>query len=153
METGIELCTFLEGEWFEEAKKKKDGNIRNIRTTAHITDLVFSPDREMLAVSTLGKTRFFKCEDQTQIEDIKVKRCDALVFLYDPSLLVNGQYSGKIELWDLTNRNKLNTLDGHTNGVDQLVFSNDGKTMASIGGEGTILVWDWDKIQKSSLEE
>ena len=152
VETGIELCTFQEGQWFEEAKKKKDGNIHNIRAGKPITGLVFSPNGDMLAVSALGTTRFFKCDDQTQIKDIQVKRCDALVFLSDPSWLVNGQYSGKIELWDLTNRNKLNTLDGHTNGVDQFIFSDDGKTMASIGGEGTILVWDWEAIRKSSLE-
>lgn len=152
VETGIELCTFQEGQWFEEAKKKKDGNIHNIRAGKPITGLVFSPNGDMLAVSTLGTTRFFKCDDQTQIKDIQVKRCDTLVFLSDPSLLVNGQYSGNIELWDMTNRNKLNTLDGHTNGVDQFIFSNDGKTMASIGGEGTILVWDWEEIRQSSLE-
>ena len=153
VETGIELCTFLEGEWFEKAKKKKDGNIRNIRTTEHITGLVFSPDREMLAVSTLGKTRFFKCEDQTQIEDIKVKRSRTLAFSPDDTLLLSGLTAGKIEVWDLTTREKLTSLDGHRNGLFQLKFSPDGKTMASIGGEGTILVWDWEEIQKSSLEE
>ena len=153
VETGIELYTFNEGQWFEEAKKKKDKGFFHLDTKEPITDLVFSPNGDMLAMTILGKTRFFKCEDQTQIEDIKVKRCDTLVFLSDESLLVNGQYSGKIELWDLTTRNKLTTLDGHTNGVSQLVFSDDGKTMASIGGEGTILVWDWEEIRKSSLEE
>lgn len=152
VETGIELYTFLEGEWFEEAKKKKDGNISNIRTTRPIMGLVFSPDREMLAVSTLGKTRFFKCEDQTQIEDIKVKN-SYTAFSPDDTLLIHGLTAGKIEVWDLTTREKLTSLDGHRNGLFQLKFSPDGKTMASIGGEGTILVWDWDGIQKSSPEK
>lgn len=152
VETGIELCTFLEGEWFEEAKKKKDGNISNIRTKRPIKGLVFSPDREMLAVSTLGETRFFKCEDQTQIEDIKVKN-SYTAFSPDDTLLLNGSTAGKIEVLDLTTREKLTSLDGHRNGLFQLKFSPDGKTMASIGGEGTILVWDWDGIRKSSLEE
>lgn len=154
VETGIELCTFLEGEWFEKAKKKRDGNIRKIRTTEHITGLVFSADREMLAVTTLfGKTRFFKCEDQTQIEDIKVKRSDTLAFSPDDTLLLSGLTAGKIEVWDLATSEKLTTLEGHRNGLSQLAISPDGKTMASVGGEGTILVWDWDGIRKSSLEE
>ncbi|RKU09241.1 hypothetical protein C6501_15530 [Candidatus Poribacteria bacterium] len=153
-ETGTELCTLLEGEWFEEARKKKDGNIRKIRTKKHITGLVFSPDRDMLAVTLLfGKTYFFKCADQTQIEDIKVKRCDTLAFSPDDTLLISGLTAGKIELWDLTTREKLTTLDGHRNGLFQLAFSPDGKTMASRGGEGTILVWDWKEIRKSSPKE
>ncbi len=152
--TGIELCTFLEGEWFEEAKKKKDGNISNIRATKPITGLVFSPDREMLAVTTLfGKTRFFKCEDQTQIEGIKVKRSDTLAFSPDDTLLLSGLTAGNIDVWDLTTGDKLTTLDGHRNGLFQLAISPDGQTMASVGGEGAILVWDWDRIRKSSPEK
>ena len=73
-----------------------------------------------------------------------------LVYSPDDTLLVNGLYSGKIELWDMTTVDKLTTLNGHTNGVEQLVFSPDGKTLASIGGEGTILIWDWDEIRKST---
>ena len=153
VETGIELCTLLEGEWFEEAKKKKDGNIFNIRTKKPIRGLVFSPDRVMLAVSTFGKTRFFKCEDQTQIEDIKVKNCDTLAFSHDGKLLINERFGGNIELWDLPTGEKLTTLEGHESGLSQLTISPDGKTMASIGGEGTILVWDWDGIRKSSTEK
>ncbi len=150
VETGIELCTFLEGEWFEEAKKKKDGNISNIRTRQHIIDLVFSPNRDLLAVTSLfGKTRFFKCEDQTEIEDIKVKNCDTLAFSPDGTLLINGIISGKIELIELATGDKLTKLDGHRNGLSQLAFSPDGKTMTSIGGEGTILVWDWEEIRNS----
>ena len=154
VETGTELCTLLEGEWFEKARKKKDGNIRNIRTTKDITDLVFSPDRDMLAVTLLfGNTYFFKCEDQTQIEDIKLKNCDTLAFSPDGTLLINGLISGKIELIELSTGEKLTSLDGHRNGLNQLAFSPDGKTMASIGREGTILVWDWEEIQKNPLKE
>ena len=158
VETGIELCTFLEGQWFEEAMKKKDGDFFNLRTKESIRDLVFSPNGDMLAVTTIfGKTRFFKCENQTRIDEIKMSRTDVLVYspddtLYSPddTLLVNGLRSGKIELWDTTTADKLTTLNGHTNGVEQLVFSPDGKTLASIGGEGTILIWDWDEIRKST---
>ena len=154
VETGIELCTFHEGKWFEEAKKKKDGNIFNIRTRQPITDLVFSPNRDLLAVTPLfGKTRFFKCEDQTEIEDIKVKNCDTLAFSPDDTMLISGLSGGKIELLDLKTREKLTTLAGHNNGVYHLAFSPDEKKMASIGGEGTILVWDWEEIRKSPKQD
>ena len=29
-------------------------------------------------------------------------------------------------------------------------FHPDGKTLASIGSEGTILIWDWDEIRKGT---
>ncbi len=151
VETGIELCTFLEGQWFEEAMKKKDGDFFNLRTKEPIRGLVFSPNGDMLAVTTIfGKTRFFKCENQTRIDEIKMSRTGVLVYSPDDTLLVNGLYSGKIELWDMTTVDKLTTLNGHTNGVEQLVFSPDGKTLASIGSEGTILIWDWDEIRKGT---
>ncbi len=140
----------LEGQWFEEAMKKKDEDFFNLRTKESIRDLVFSPNGDMLAVTTLGKTRFFKCENQTRIDEIKMSRADVLVYSPDDTLLVNGLRSGKIELWDMTTADKLTTLNGHTNGVEQLVFSPDGKTLASIGSEGTILIWDWDEIRKGT---
>ena len=104
--------------------KKKDGDFFNLRTKEPIRGLVFSPNGDMLAVTTIfGKTRFFKCENQTRIDEIKMSRTGVLVYSPDDTLLVNGLYSGKIELWDMTTVDKLTTLNGHTNGVEQLVFS------------------------------
>ena len=115
---------------------------------------MFSPNVDVLAVTSLfNKTRFFKVEDQTRIDEIEMSRTDMLVYSPDASFLVNGLTSGKIEVWDLTTKDKLTTLDGHKNGVNELVFSADGKTMAGIGSEGTILVWDWDEVLKSSPKE
>ncbi len=154
VETGIELCTFHEGEWFEEARKKKDADLLNLKSKRPITGLVFSLNGDMLAVTSLfGKTRFFKCGDQTLIEDIKVKNCDTLAFSPDGTLLINGITSGKIELIELATGDKFTTLDGHRNGLSQLAFSPDGKTMASIGGEGTILVWDSEEIRNSPKQD
>ena len=37
-------------------------------------------------------------------------------------------------------------LIGHTEAVNIVAFSPDGKTLASWGAGGAILLWDWDKI-------
>ena len=153
VESGIELCTFLEGQWFEEAIKLRDERVLDIRLQERILDLALSTNGNLLAVTTQKrKTHFFDYQKMTPINDLKFSRADTLAFSPDDTLHLNGLTAGKVELWDLKTRDKLTTLDGHRNGLFQLAFSPDGKTMASIGGEGTILVWDWDAIRKSSLK-
>jgi WD40 repeat protein len=49
-------------------------------------------------------------------------------------------------IWDLQIRNRdtgklLQTLPGHSGGIQQVVFSNDGQTMVSLGGDLTLKVW------------
>jgi len=51
-----------------------------------------------------------------------------------------------IQLWDVDTGSDLGTLSGHTEGIETLVFSHDGKTLASSSLDGTVLLWDWDKI-------
>ncbi len=35
---------------------------------------------------------------------------------------------------------------GHTASVETLAFSDNGKMLASGSEDGTVLLWDWDKI-------
>ena len=39
-------------------------------------------------------------------------------------------------------------LIGHVGRINELTFSPDGGTLFSGGSDGTILVWDWEKISQ-----
>lgn len=51
-----------------------------------------------------------------------------------------------ISLWDVNTGEKLLSLPGHTEPIETLVFSHDGKILASGSEDGTVLLWDWNKI-------
>ena len=61
--------------------------------------------------------------------------------LLDPKLNIHG-WNSIIQLWDVDTGNQLSTLTGHT----EPIFSHDGKTLASGSKDGTVLLWDWEKI-------
>lgn len=63
--------------------------------------------------------------------------------LLDPKLDV---WHPIIQLWDVNTGADWGTLSGHTEPIETLVFSHDGKTLASGSEDGTVLLWDWDQI-------
>ena len=63
-----------------------------------------------------------------------------LTFSSDGKILLDTQSIGRqpiIQLWDVNTGNDLGTLSGHTESIETLVFSHDGKTLASGSWDGT----------------
>ena len=74
---------------------------------------------------------------------------DVLIFSPNGKILLNPKSPGwqnLIQLWDVDTGSDLGTLSGHTEQIETLAFSHDGKTLASGSKDGTVLLWDWDKI-------
>ena len=44
-------------------------------------------------------------------------------------------------------------LIGHTQKVETLAFSSDGKTLLSTGADGTILLWDWNEVLTEFIQK
>ena len=62
-------------------------------------------------------------------------------------------WSNPIKLWNVETGRYLGILSGHTEPVETLVFSHDGQILASGSDDGTVLLWDWDKIINKAAED
>ena len=81
---------------------------------------------------------------------------EVLIFSPNGKILLDPKSKGwqnLIQLWDVDTGTDLGTLSGHTEGIETLVFSHDGKTLASGSQDGTVLLWDWEEIAAKSVME
>ena len=121
----------------------------NIRNT---TALAFSPDGKTLAYDGHPNGIVLSDVTKTGIQErgripIKLGHNTMLTFSPDGKILLESKnWPPGIQLWDVKAGTDLGTLIGHTERIETLVFSHDGKTLASSSWDGTVLLWDWDKI-------
>ncbi|MCG9128742.1 PD40 domain-containing protein [Candidatus Poribacteria bacterium] len=130
----------------------------HIPITKNVSGLAFSPD-SMYLVQThyndgtilweLGTTELIIHNVYQQ----KIKGFNSiLTFPPDESMLVHSvsdMYTHQIKILDVDTGILHTTLSGHTEDITALKFTQDGTTLASSSRDGTILLWDWDKINKN----
>ncbi len=132
----------------------------NIPRVKEIGALAFSPDNTTIALihySAKGLTVISLWRiTPTGIEKHKAITPEyrdgytvKLLFSPDGKTLLRVQSNGRknyITLWDIANSIELGTVSGHTGYIETLTFSHDGKMLASGSVDGTILLWDWERI-------
>ncbi len=114
--------------------------------------LVFSKDNTLLAAKDWNNISLWNINAANEME---LKRTfwekvatEIVLFAPDNTMILTVNYkSHEIHFWDIITGNELLTLSmGHTAPIETLVFSHDGQTLVSAGEDGTVLLWEWEKI-------
>ena len=114
-----------------------------------LMNLTFSSDGSLLAVVYMRQIHLLGSPKIPHFKEISSEPdlfWDGSVFSPDNTLLILSLIGGGIQLRDVATGKVLKTLRGHTGAPNVFSFSPDGKTLVSAGGDGTILLWDWEEV-------
>ena len=78
---------------------------------------------------------------------------EKFAFTPDEKFLFSGNNKGKFQIWDLSKGKEVASFRGHTDPVDHLSFSDDGKILATTSWDGTVKIWDVQKLLSQSTTQ
>ncbi len=116
--------------------------------------LALSPDGKLLVQAGLEGLRGWVVATGSSAPwpSVKGRLLRSAAFSPDGKLLATGGWNKEITLWDASTGKEVRRLEGHTDSVYSVVFSPDGKTLASVccrnrfvkgaGEDPTIRFWD-----------
>lgn len=116
-------------------------------TRTSISQIVFSPDGQLLAISSNDGLRLWSLARGRQLPLPQAAKVAARICAFSPDgrWLASGHQGYTICLWSLTEPTGIvlrHTLDQHTNLISALLFSPDSRTLFSAGYDDTLRRWE-----------
>src|SRR5579859_1137010 len=145
--------------------------LQRLEHPANVFKVVWSPDGRLLATACFdGRLRLWERQEVEPFPSALNFQVSigwdagpviGLAFAPDGRTLVSGGWEDrKVKLWDLETRNHgtaprgrlLHTFEGEMNQINRVVWSPDGRTLASCSYNQTIRLWDIDqRRQRATL--
>ncbi len=116
--------------------------------TDRVTSVAFSLDGTKLASGSGQRVKLWDMATKQHIATLMHKRSvTSVAFSPDSTMLASGSWNssadaGSVWLWDVSTKRHIATLEGHTGGINSVVFSPKMSTLASGSEDGTIKLWD-----------
>jgi len=124
--------------WEANERKKR----ASLLPTASVTDVVFSPTRETIAVSIMDGTIHLVSSSQSQvIKSFQSQSSILSLKWFDENTILVGTLEGEIELFDLATETRSRAFNGHSDCVFSISVISDSR-IVSASGDGTLRVWD-----------
>lgn len=121
---------------------------------SHTSILEFSPDGQILASTDYSLIYLWDLTTKVLLRKCNTKSGNyVMLFSPDGKTLIVGKWDGKFQLYDTQTCQLLTTHKGHSswlNKITDLIFLEEGKTLASTSEDGTIILWDWEKISQKN---
>ncbi|MYB93095.1 T9SS type A sorting domain-containing protein [Candidatus Poribacteria bacterium] len=119
----------------------KTGDTLQEFTESLIWDMAFSPSGQVLAVGTLTGVRLWDVKTGKILQALQENSAESVAFSPGGKTLACSQ-SASATLWDTETGELLQALNGHTDYVVSVTFSPQGRTLASLSFDGTVLLWE-----------
>jgi WD40 repeat protein/uncharacterized caspase-like protein len=108
----------------------------------NVTSIAFSPDGRVLATGGVESKSNFDMGALMNTANQKGSKGKRPQDPQDILKDIKVESVGQVLLWDAATGQQLGAIKGHGTGVTDVVFSRDGKLLASGGTDNTIKIWD-----------